>query len=76
MTTPPENTGHAARLTELEVKLSFVDDAVNALSFADAEQSQRLLAIERALHELRNEVSAVRTALGNDARAEPLPPHY
>lgn len=70
------DAGHAARLTELEVKLSFVDDAVNALSSADAEQSQRLLAMERALHELRNEMSALRTALGNDASAEPPPPHY
>ena len=70
------DSGHDARLTELEVKLSFVDDTVNALSVADADQSQRLLAIERTLHELRNELTALRTALGNDARSEPPPPHY
>lgn len=64
------------RLTELEVKLSFIDDSVNALSTADAEQSRRLLAIERALHELRTEVGALRTALGHDSSVEPPPPHY
>lgn len=72
----PQNFANDERLTELEVKLSFIDDSVNALSSADAEQSQRLLAIERALHELRTEVGALRTALGNDGSAEPPPPHY
>jgi SlyX protein len=64
------------RINDLEVRLTFIDDAVSALSTADADQSQRLLALERALRELRGELQAMRTALGHDSRAEPPPPHY
>jgi SlyX protein len=64
------------RINDLEVRLTFIDDAVSALSTADADQSQRLLALERALRDLRGELQAVRTALGHDSHAEPPPPHY
>jgi SlyX protein len=64
------------RINDLEVRLTFIDDAVSALSTADADQSQRLLALERALRELRGDLQAMRTALGHDSHAEPPPPHY
>jgi SlyX protein len=67
---------HHARLQDLEVRLTFLDDAVTALSDADAELSKRLLAIERALRDMRNEVSALRDASGHDPHSEPPPPHY
>jgi SlyX protein len=35
------------RLDELEVKLTFIDDTVHALAAADADQSQRIAALER-----------------------------
>ncbi len=64
------------RLTELEVKLTFIDDTVNALASADAEQSVRIAALERTIRDLRNELSTVRLSQGHDPHSEPPPPHY
>lgn len=64
------------RLTELEVRLTFIDDTVNALASADADQSVRIAALERAIRDLRNELSTVRVSQGHDPHSEPPPPHY
>lgn len=64
------------RLSEVEIKLTFLDDTVSDLATVDAQRSQRLNAIERALADIRNELISLRTALGHDARDEPPPPHY
>jgi len=64
------------RLNEMEVKLTFVDDAVQALTAADADQSQRIAALERALRDLRGELSSMRAAPADDPHNEPPPPHY
>lgn len=64
------------RLDEMEVKLTFIDDAVQALTTADADQSQRIAALERALRDLRGEMASMRVAQGSDAHDEPPPPHY
>ncbi len=64
------------RLDEMEVKLTFIDDTVQALTSADAEQSQRIAALERALRDMHGELSSMRTALADDPHSEPPPPHY
>jgi SlyX protein len=64
------------RLTELEVRLTFIDDAVQALTAADAEQSLRIAELERLVRELRSELATVRTGQGHDPHSEPPPPHY
>ncbi len=64
------------RLDEMEVKLTFIDDAVQALISADADQSQRIAALERALRDLRGEMATMRVAQGDDPHDEPPPPHY
>lgn len=64
------------RMNELELKLTFLDDAVASLSDTDAQQSQRLVQLENALTELRRELSALRTSLADDVHDEPPPPHY
>ena len=64
------------RLDEMEVKLTFIDDAVQALTSADADQSQRIAALERVLRDLRGEMAAMRVAQGDDLHDEPPPPHY
>jgi SlyX protein len=63
------------RLNELEVRLTFIDDTVNALASADAEQSLRIAALERMLRELRSELSSMRLSQGSDPHNE-QPPHY
>lgn len=66
----------ARRLDEMEVKLTFIDEAVQALTTADADQSQRIAALERALHDLRGEMASMRISQGDDPHNEPPPPHY
>ncbi|WP_413626166.1 SlyX family protein [Luteibacter sp. Lutesp34] len=65
-----------ARLTELEVRIAFVDDTVNALSSADAEIARRLDLLERAVRDLRSDLVNMRAGLGSDPATEPPPPHY
>ncbi|RUL79687.1 SlyX family protein [Dyella choica] len=64
------------RLTELEVRLTFIDDAVQALVAADAEQSVRIAKLERLIRDLRSELETVRLGQGPDPHSEPPPPHY
>ncbi|HZX72536.1 MAG TPA: SlyX family protein [Rhodanobacter sp.] len=64
------------RLDDMEVKLTFIDDTVQALTSADAGQSQRIAALERALRDLRGEMASMRVAQGDDPHDEPPPPHY
>lgn len=64
------------RLTELEVRLTFIDDTVHALSAADAEQAMRIAALERIVRDLRNELASARVGASGDAHDEPPPPHY
>ncbi len=66
----------ARRLDELEVRLTFIDDTVLALTSADAGQSQRIVVLERVLRDLRGEITAMRVAQGGDSHDEPPPPHY
>lgn len=63
------------RLNELEVKLTFLDDTVQALAAADASQSMRIAALEHALRELRGELSSLRVGPADAPQHEP-PPHY
>jgi SlyX protein len=64
------------RLDEMEVKLTFIDDAVQALTSADTDHSQRIALLERTLRDLRGEMAAMRVAQADDAHEEPPPPHY
>lgn len=68
--------GLTRRFDEMEVKLTFIDDAVQALTSADAGQSQRIALLERALRNLRGEMAAMRVSQGDDSHDEPPPPHY
>jgi SlyX protein len=72
----PLADGIEQRLTELEVKLTFVDDTVHALAAADTDQSLRIAALERTLRDLRRELSSLRVAQADDPHNEPPPPHY
>ncbi len=64
------------RLTEVETRLAFIDDALAGLAAAEAETSRRMLAVEHLLVELRTELASIRTGLSEDVRSEPPPPHY
>jgi SlyX protein len=64
------------RLTDMEIKLTFIDDTVQALASADADQSVRIASLERALRDLRGELSSMRIGNSDDPHSEPPPPHY
>ena len=72
---PPSASDLVQRLTELEVRLTFIEDTVHALAGADADQSQRIAALERTLRELRSELSSLRASPGGEPQDE-TPPHY
>ncbi|MEO7014183.1 MAG: SlyX family protein [Dokdonella sp.] len=64
------------RLTELEVRLAFIDDGVASLNAAVAMQDQMMLGMRRELDRLRGDLVGLRSTLGNDVNDEPPPPHY
>ena len=64
------------RLTELEIKLTFVDETVRALADADADQSRRIVVLEGMLRDARSELASLRSLQADDPRREPPPPHY
>jgi SlyX protein len=70
------NDGLEQRLAEMEVRLTFIDDTVEALAVADADQSQRIAALERVVRELRGELMSMRLGQAPDPHSEPPPPHY
>lgn len=64
------------RLTELEVRLAFIDDTVHALNETAAAHERLLRDLQTAMERMRGDLVAVRGALAHDARDEPPPPHY
>lgn len=64
------------RLTELEVRLAFIDDGVSALNAAVAMQDQTMLGMRREIDRMREDLLGLRSAHGNDTGNEPPPPHY
>lgn len=70
------STSLEERLTELEVRLAFVDDTLGVLNDSVAAHERRLLEMHALIGRLRDELVAARSVLGHDARDEPPPPHY
>lgn len=64
------------RLTELEVRLAFMDDLMGTLNDTVAAHQVQLLEMHVAMARLRDELVAMRGSLTSDARDEPPPPHY
>lgn len=74
--TAPGAAGLEQRLTELEVRLTFIDDTVHALGAADAEQALRIASLERLVRDLRSELAGLRADASHSPQDEPPPPHY
>ncbi|MEO8461166.1 MAG: SlyX family protein [Dokdonella sp.] len=64
------------RLTELEVRLAFMDDAVTSLNAAVATQDRTMHRVASEMAGLRSDLQALRLTLSSDTRNEPPPPHY
>jgi SlyX protein len=71
--TTPDATD--ARLNEIEVKLGFVDDLLDALNRTVFRQQQQIEQLTLELAALRQQLRAGAAAAGGDPRDE-TPPHY
>jgi SlyX protein len=63
------------RLTELEIKVGFTEDLVDALNALVARQQDRIDLLTREIAELRQQQAASGEAGARSLRDE-LPPHY
>jgi SlyX protein len=63
------------RLGELEVKLAFVDDLLDAVNATVYRQQQQIDRLQREVRELREQLQAQAPAEARSLREE-IPPHY
>jgi len=63
------------QLVELETKLAFQEDMIQALNRTVAEQQQELLEMKRDIEELQTQLRALAPSLASNVTDEP-PPHY
>jgi SlyX protein len=63
------------RLTELEVKLAFAEDLLEALNATVYRQQQQIDRLELELRELRKQLMAAAPQEAHSLRDE-IPPHY
>jgi SlyX protein len=64
------------RLTELEVRLSYVDHTMAVLNDTVAAHDRHLQELRGVMERLRSELVSVRGSLAHDVHDEPPPPHY
>jgi SlyX protein len=64
-----------SRLTELEVKLSFAEDQIEALNRTVYLQQQQIEQLQEQIRALRQELQATQPGEARSLRDE-LPPHY
>ncbi len=64
------------RLTELEVRVAFMDDLMGTLNDTVAGCQLQIMEMRLAMERLRDELVSMRGSLSMDARDEPPPPHY
>ncbi len=64
------------RLVELETRLAFQEDAIDALNTTVARLEKRLDTLERANRALSEQLGKLSDSLETAAGPEPPPPHY
>jgi SlyX protein len=62
------------RLTDIEVKLGFTEDLLEALNRAVYRQQQQIDRLQQELHALRRQVSTI--APESQIMRDEVPPHY
>lgn len=64
-----------SRLNELEAKLSFAEDMIDALNQSVYRQQERLDLLERQIRLLHQQIQSIQPDEELDPRSE-IPPHY
>ncbi|MEJ2529581.1 MAG: SlyX family protein [Gammaproteobacteria bacterium] len=62
-------------IVELETKIAFQEDMIQALNRTVAEQQQELIELKRDIEELQTQLRAIAPSLSTNITDEP-PPHY
>lgn len=62
-------------IVELETKLAFQEDMIQALNLTVTEQQQELVELRRDIEELQTQLRALTPSLASTISDEP-PPHY
>jgi len=65
-----------ARITELEVKLAFQDDLLEALNHTVAQQQQQIDLMQAEMRLLYQQMKTLQPSQMADEADEPPPPHY
>ncbi|MBI3774868.1 MAG: SlyX family protein [Gammaproteobacteria bacterium] len=76
MTNPLTNTSIAARLDELEMRLTFQDNTLAELNDVVTTQERRIAQLERELTLLKGQMRLMAPSLTASASEETPPPHY
>jgi SlyX protein len=63
------------RLTELEIKVSYQEDLLQALNNIIAQQQQQITRLERTCQIINERINSLHMEK-NDDSVEPPPPHY
>lgn len=64
------------RLTELEVKLAFQDDLLDALNLTVSRQQQQIDLLQQQLRVLYRQLQSQQTGTAGVGTAQEIPPHY
>ncbi len=64
-----------ARLTELEIKLSYAEDLLDTLNHTVFRQQEQIDRLQKQVRDLQNQVQAMPSGPAGTLRDE-LPPHY
>ncbi|HQT32347.1 MAG TPA: SlyX family protein [Thiobacillus sp.] len=75
MTELPDNPAAQARLTEVETKLAFAEDLIDALNQTVVRQQAQLDSIQQQLRLLHQRIKDVTPDEARNLRDE-IPPHY
>jgi len=76
MPSPDRNTDAERRLTEVETRLAFQEQAMLELSEALADARSEGQTNRELLSRVLDDLKQLRRALMADPASEPLPPHY
>lgn len=63
-------------LIELQTKLAFLEDTIDALNVTAADQENRIRALEHSQKAVAEQLRGISASLAIERGSEPPPPHY
>lgn len=72
----PEDDAIAARIEQLEIRITYQDETIEALNQTIMEQWQQIDRLKRQLTQLDARLQEAESRSGAAPQSEPPPPHY